>query len=222
MKQVILKTPILGDVARWAKKRFTQLRFRNSADYWEMRYAEGGTSGAGSYTKFAEFKAEVLNAFTKEHHVQSVIEWGSGDGNQLRFFQFPRYVGVDVSQTAVANCRARYKDDPTKTFKHVSEYAGEQAELALSLDVIYHLVEDGTFEQYMQNLFNSATRFVIIYASNDDTLESGSPHVRHRQFSKWVAAHAGQWKLLQHIPNRYPYKGDFNEGSFADFYIYAC
>ena len=29
-----------------------------------------------------------------------------------------------------------------------------------------------------------------------------------------------EWKLTKHIPNRYPYSGNDQKGSFADFYVY--
>jgi hypothetical protein len=35
--------------------------FRGSARYWELNYARGGTSGAGSYGAPAEGKAAFLN-----------------------------------------------------------------------------------------------------------------------------------------------------------------
>ncbi len=56
--------------------------FPGSQDYWVKRYAKGGNSGPGSYSELAKFKASVLNAFVREHGIQSVIEFGCGDGNQ--------------------------------------------------------------------------------------------------------------------------------------------
>jgi hypothetical protein len=221
MKELIKNTPILGSLARRLKRELDVRRFRGSGDYWERRYVEGGTSGEGSYDHFAHFKAEILNGFVQKHSIQSVIEWGSGDGNQTSLFQFPAYTGFDVSPTAIARCRERYKNDSTKQFKEVATYAGEQAELSISLDVIYHLIEDSVFEAYMHRLFESATRYVIIYASNtDDNSDNPAPHVRHRHFTRWVENHYPQWNLIQHIPNRYPYNGDYTKTSFADFYIF--
>jgi len=103
----------------------------------------------------------------------------------------------------------------------MSEYGGQQADLALSLDVIYHLVEDPVFQDYMSKLFGAANRYVVIYSSdtNDDRGYKGT-HVRHRMFSRWVQKNAKRWKLIQHVPNRYPYKGDYTKGSFAEFFIY--
>ena len=43
-----------------------------------------------------------------------------------------------------------------------------RADLTLSLDVIYHLVEDDVFVSAMRALFDKAARFVVIYASNQD------------------------------------------------------
>jgi hypothetical protein len=47
----------------------------------------------------------------------------------------------------------------------------------LSLDVIYHLVETEMFDLHMIHLFQSASRFVIIYSTNFD--ESQINHERN-------------------------------------------
>ena len=118
-------------------------------------------------------------------------------------------------------CKRMFDGDSTKQFRLTSEYGGETAELALSLDVVYHLVEDDVFESYMRRLFESATRFVIIYSSNtDDPSDSVATHVRHRRFTGWIENNAPAWTLAQYIPNKFPYEGDLRKGSFADFYIY--
>jgi hypothetical protein len=101
----------------------------------------------------------------------------------------------------------------------LAEYQGERADLGLSLDVIYHLVEDGVFERYLDLLFSASTRFVIIYSSDrDDDSYSGGEHVRHRKSTKWIGDHLTDWTLMEHIPNKYPYR--HGKGSFADFFIY--
>jgi len=218
-KAFIGSLPIVGDLARVVYSRLN--RFTGVHSYWEKRYASGGDSGAGSYGKFAAFKAEVINEFVREHDISSVIEYGCGDGNQLKLLTFPRYTGFDVSPTAVAQCRAMFARDTAKDFKLASEYVGETAELSLSLDVIYHLVDDDIFNNYMMRLFASASRFVIIYSDNGENIPKVEmPHVRHRQFTRWIENHISGWNFLKKIPNKYPYKGNYTKGSFADFYIY--
>ncbi len=193
--------------------------FPGSELYWEARYSEGGNSGAGSYERLAEFKAEVINAFVAEQGITSVIELGCGDGNQLGLARYPEYQGLDVSEAALARCRSRFADDRTKTFQSMDDYGGETADLVLSLDVIYHLVEDAVFERYMARLLAAGLRFAIIYSSDTDEVEYSGKHVRHRNFSRWVERNAPTWKLIRHVPNRHPAKADPG-GSFADFYIY--
>jgi len=208
------------------KKSAANIRFRGSQNYWESRYAKGGTSGAGSYGEFAEFKAEIINNFLLANHIKSVIEFGCGDGNQISLFRFPHYIGVDVSQTVLNRCQGRFSGDPTKTFLLSTQYKGQTAECALSLDVVYHLVEDRIFTDYMDTLFSSALRFVILYTSNVMPQELRTrnlqmrEHVRHRHVTGYVAEHHPGWRLAEHIPNRYPYNWDTGKGSFADFFIY--
>lgn len=197
--------------------------FSGSARFWEERYAAGGTSGAGSYNHLAEFKAEVLNDFVARNRIGSVIEFGSGDGAQLALAHYPRYVGVDVSPTALELCRTKFADRSELSFLHTSQVTPEhRAELSLSLDVIYHLVEDDVFDGYMRQLFDAGERYVIVYASNED-LPWTSPHVRHRRFTTWVEANRPDFVLDDFVANRYPYDPDSpDQGnqSFADFYIY--
>ena len=165
----------------------------------------------------------MLNAFVARHGVRSAIELGCGDGNQLGLLRLAEYTGVDVSATALAACRARYADDPTKRFVDPAGAAGLRAELALSLDVIYHLVEDEVYDAYLGSLFGAATRFVAIYSSDDEATEAvpGS-HVRHRRFGDAVAERFGGWVPLERVPNRYPFRGDHRTGSFSDFHFYAA
>jgi SAM-dependent methyltransferase len=226
MKQLIKRIPVVGELARRAHSYLASFRepsepFPGSAQYWERRYAAGGDSGPGSYSKMAAFKAEILNAFVHDHSVRSVVEFGCGDGEQLSLAEYPNYAGLDISDTTIAKCRERFAADPTKTFSMVTDYKGEKADLALSLDVICHLVENAAFETYMRTLFGASTRYVIIYSS--DTTKNRhrqAKHVRHRRFSRWVGRNAPGWRLIQHIPNRYPFNGDYMTSSFASFFIY--
>jgi len=195
--------------------------FLGSEQFWAERYDSGGNSGDGSYGVLAAFKAEILNQFVADQGILSIIEFGCGDGNQLKLSAYPSYRGFDVSPKAVDLCEALFVEDSNKSFSLLDHYEGEKAELSLSLDVLYHLIEDAVFENYMNRLFDSAQRFVIIYASNTDENPSDRPkHVKHRKFSNWVEAEKPIWSLREHIPNAHPFDGNNKTGSFADFYIY--
>jgi len=221
LKELIKNTPVLGKFAIMLYSRLKGIPyFTSSGNYWEERYKRGGNSGAGSYNRFAEFKAEVINPFVKENNISSVIEFGCGDGNQLKYFQFKMYTGFDVSKTAINTCIELFRNDPTKHFRHVDSYHNDKADLTLSLDVIYHLIEDNVFEQYMNQLFQASNKYVIIYASNKNENPVEAVHVKHRKFTEWVNNHITSFKLIKHIPNKYPWNGNEYETSFADFFIY--
>lgn len=196
--------------------------FAGSEDYWKNRYKSNGNSGAGSYNELANFKADILNSFVKKNEISTIIEYGSGDGNQLKLSEYKSYIGFDVSPDAISQCQTIFKDDSSKTFKLVNEYEGERAQLTMSLDVAYHLVEDTVFSKYMDRLFDSSTQYVIIYSSNTEQQQAiQSHHVHHRCITAWVEANRTDWKLIRHIPNKYPWSGDDKTGSLADFYIFT-
>ena len=224
LKQHIKRMPILGPTATTLWQATRPLRFRlarfHSPDYWDSRYLQGGNSGAGSYGELAAFKAVILNDFVQQHRIDSVIEFGCGDGNQLALSTYPAYVGVDISPAAIQLCQDRFRNDSSKKFLlYDSGKDLTQADLALSLDVIYHLVEDDIFERYMGSLFAAARRFVIIYSDNQEAVREAL-HVRHRKFSDWVDENQPGWRLAQHILNDFPYDPATQTGSWSDFWIY--
>ena len=216
-----LKTiPVLGPLAKQLYFRFLAPSVASSAEYWESRYRSDGHSGAGSHDRLAQFKAEILNEFVRSHAVDSVVEFGCGDGRQLALADYPAYLGIDVSPTALEQCRARFAGDPSKHFVQSGEQPDRTFDLALSLDVIYHLIEDEVFEAYMRTLFDAAHRWAIIYSSNSDA-PTPEPHIQHRRVTDWVATHRKDWRLVEQIGNRYPYDSRNPDlTSFADFYIY--
>jgi len=223
LRRCLASTPVVGRICNSLSSalRSSRRRFAGSASYWEQRYREGGNSGVGSYGEFCRFKAKFLNQFVVRQGIRTIIEFGCGDGNQLSMASYPRYLGFDISRTAVELCRSRFRDDPTKSFALMSEYAGQRADLVLSLDVIFHLVEDDVFEQYMRRLFRAAARYIVIYSSNCDSVETAAgPHVRHRAFTEWVGREIADWGLSAQVPNAYPYRGDYRTGSFSDFFVY--
>jgi SAM-dependent methyltransferase len=226
LKALVAATPVLGAAARTLAripvvKKLRRLGFRSSS-YWEQRYRQGGTSGPGSFGRLAEFKAETLNGFVARMDVQSVIEFGCGDGAQLALAEYPLYVGIDVAESSICACRERFAGDATKSFFLASQIPANLGpfDLVLSLDVIYHLVEDKVFDAYMRSLFAHAVRFVAIYSSNK-VEPSDSLHVRHRLFTRWIEVHEPQWRKTGYLPNKYPWDpAEPAETTFADFYFF--
>lgn len=195
------------------------VRFRNSQSYWESRYQAGGTSGVGSYSLQARYKADFMNGFVRENAIASIIEFGCGDGNQLGLAEYPLYLGIDVARPAIERCVESFGHDSSKSFMtcDLRAFADRarflHADLALSLDVVFHLVEDDVFESYMRALFNSADRFVVIYARDRDEAPAFKRHVRWRNFTPWIERNVMGWELCQVEPAPLP--------EYQDFHVFA-
>jgi protein O-GlcNAc transferase len=71
----------------------------------------------------------------------------------------------------------------------------------------------------MRRLFLSAERYVIVYSSNHEG-EQPAGHVKHRRFTDWVEVYYANFKLVRHIPNRWPLVDNDQSQSFADFFIF--
>jgi SAM-dependent methyltransferase len=194
----------------------------SSVKYWENRYMANGTSGAGSYGRLARFKADVLNNFVRDNNITTVLELGCGDGAQLRLLELPYYVGVDASKTIIERCKIAYENVKNYSFLHSSEmHLAPDCDLSISLDVIFHLIEDAIFEKYILDLFALSTNYVIIYSSDHDQKWSAE-HVLHRHFSKHIAQKYPEWVRIATIPNYYPFSThDTDNTSFADFHFYT-
>lgn len=209
------------------KRLFKRKESFVSKSYWENRYKHGGNSGVGSYNKFAEFKAEVLNTAIAEYNINQVIEFGCGDGNQLAMLSIPSYIGLDVSETILRHCINKFSQDKSKSFfsyndkAFVDNHHIYQSDAAFSIDVIFHLVENEVYEKYLSDLFNSASKLVVIYGADLDHPQVTS-HELYRKFTVYIDKKFPEWKLEKMIKNKYPAKDyDDSEGSLADFYFFT-
>ena len=170
----------------------------DSAAYWQARYADGGDSGDGSRGTNARRKADYLNTFVKANEIRSVLEFGCGDGHQLSLANYPDYVGLDVAETAIDKCRILFEMDTHKRFYRLPTLWPLTAELTLSLDVTYHLVEQSVYDRHLADVFGSATRYVILYTTDSDVVNPLLPtadHVKHRPVCRDVTERFPDWMM---------------------------
>lgn len=174
----------------------------SSARFWEERYASGGNSGDGSYGESAQFKARFLNEFVAQHGIRTVVEFGCGDGNQLSLAEYPAYIGYDVSEAAGQMCVERFAGDATKQFwRYVATpplVPDPPGDLSLSLDVIYHLVEDDVYQQHLTDVFAASSRYAILYTTDSAVTsnEGTAAHVLHRPVMADVAERFPRWESV--------------------------
>lgn len=182
---------------------------RKATEIWENRYATGGNSGAGSYGDSYEFKRDVINDYIKKFNIKNVLDLGCGDGNQITELSVEKYSGFDISQCVVDLCRKKYENDSSKQFNvYDNNFKNDQSyDLCMSIDVIYHIIDDSDFNCYMCNLFNPLNKYILIYSTNYESVLNG--HMRHRKFDSMIPKTS---KFIEKIKNKVGYD--------ADFYLY--
>lgn len=198
------------------RKFIRRLRYPGSARYWEKRYAHGGHSGSGSSGALAEYKARVVNDFVVEMAVNSITELGCGDGQQLALAHYPVYCGLDIAPTAVNICRKKFNLNQNFHFAvyHPESFnpADYQSDMALSMEVVFHLTEQKAYRLYMQHLFACARRWVVIFSANEpDTTGGVFPHFKPRVFTQDIP---DGWALRHCLTN--PHR----DLSISDFYFF--
>jgi 2-polyprenyl-3-methyl-5-hydroxy-6-metoxy-1,4-benzoquinol methylase len=175
----------------------------NSTKYWNQRYINGGNSGAGSYNELSQFKADIINNFIENNQIKSIVDYGVGDGNQLKLINTENliYTGIDVSEFIISKCKEEFKDDKTKKFIHIDNIDNElKTDLVLSCDVIYHLIEEPVYKEYMDNLFSMSKKYVIIYAPNINYNEA--VHVKKREFIEYIFDNYTNFNLVKRIKGK--------------------
>lgn len=168
-------------------------------NYWEGRYKQGGNSGQGSHDLDSiTFKADYVNSLIVDNEIKSVVEVGCGDGNQLRLLTgYDKYIGYDISETIVNKCTQTFSNDETKEFiNDVNKLP--KSDLVLSLDVIYHLVEDDVFVEYMDKVF-SLGNIVCLYTTNSESTSMVN-HVKHRNVEKYVNDNFKDFEMVDKKP----------------------
>jgi SAM-dependent methyltransferase len=163
----------------------------DSAAFWDRRYASGRTSGPGSEGDAARFKAETINRLIAEYNIGSVVDWGCGDGTVLSMITDDvDYVGVDISRVAL---RRLAQWSAHRRFVHLDDAAALTADLALSLDVIFHQVDNGNYHRHLEQIFGSARRLVLVHATDHD----GGRTATHVRWRRWTPDIPDGWQIIE-------------------------
>lgn len=189
----------------------------DSKKYWQNRYKKGGNSGKGSYGFLAEYKKNFINKFIKNNSIKSLVEYGCGDCNQLFFIECENILGYDISCKSIELCKKKL---PKMNFYcgEDNKSSDEKIELFLSLDVIFHLVEDKNYKDYIAKIIEFDCPLLIIYSSDFEDDGSSPIHVKHRKFTNDSDLNKN-YELIKKVSNEYP-SMDENEGSFSNWFIY--
>lgn len=190
-----------------AKSYFLKSNF-NSKTYWKLRYAQEGNSGDGSYGAHAENKANFVNQAVQEYKIDSVIEFGCGDGNQLKYYKIKKYLGFDLSPAALDMCCKIHGHDSSKSFmlfdpNYFVNHQFINADMVLSSEVIFHLTEQTVFNRYLENLFSAANKMVVIISTNHNDNKESPSHIFHRKFTDVVKEKFPEWERVTNFASEH-------------------
>jgi SAM-dependent methyltransferase len=187
-------------------------------EYWDGRYQQGWTP-VPEKVPLQEYKATYINNFIAFRRLKSVLDLGCGEGTQSHLMVCDRYIGADVSPTAIKKARKANLD---KEFL-VLPTDLPSVDITISLDVIYHLVYNDDYQEYMNTLFDRAEQYVIMYTSDPNKGWPQPPtHIRHRNVVQWALDNTTGFELYAYEKNPFPYFVGANENttSWSDFYVY--
>lgn len=180
-------------------------------NFWENRYKTGGNSGSGSYGENAEHKATVINDYVTKYSIKTISDFGCGDGNQISLLKgYENYSGYDISEYILNKCKEKFTGMPMVFYDDMLKMP--EADLCMSLDVMYHIVDEKDYKFYLDQLFGKSKRFVLIYSSNFEGKEVVGKYILHRKFTDWVEKYYLEFKFVEEVGNYLQ--------TAAQFYLY--
>lgn len=199
-------------------KRYVRSILRRAAGkfsarrYWDERYRSGEDSGSGSREFNWQFKTDYINSVIERYAIRSITDFGCGDGMQIRDLQVREYLGLDISSVAVKICRKLYSDRPNWRFEVLGQAELPAVDLALSLDVLYHVVDRDDFVSYLQRLFGNS-KYVLVYANYSERV-SNAAHAVYRDNLREIAAMFPRAHCIER--HAHPGKADFGFALFLN------
>lgn len=196
---------------------------RSPVRYWDARHVRHGAglegvgcvclsedANHGDYeAKWARLRA-VLQDLPPE---SQVLDAGCGNGfltQRMRDLGLA-VEGVDFSQAAVASARTRLGDDVNLHISPLDDFRpGRHYDAVLSIDVLFHIVDDDLWRRTVENLARLADRELIIQDHLVDEVElAGSTdaavHCRWRTLQMYREA-LPQWDLVAHEVYHLPFE----------------
>lgn len=193
---------------------------------WEHLYKNGGNSGRGACNHYGIYKAEIINNFIRQHNLKNIIDFGCGDGNQTSLINIDNYTGIDISDYIIDKTKNKYINDISKqffTYKELYNITPKPIyDLSISLCVLYHLIDDNIYYNYLNDLYTFSNKYIIIYATdyNDPNIhnKNNGSSTFHRNFTRDIEKLYPNLELIQYIPQKYTINE--NKPNYTNFYIY--
>lgn len=172
--QLLAGEPAIGASAlsfaghRSAGASLDRVQAKFSAIYRNNEWGFG--SGVGSLPENNTGYMRFLQAFLREHHIASVVDFGCGDWQFSRLIDWngATYLGLDLVPEVIAANQQTYASDGVKFAQFRGLEDLPTADLLLCKDVFQHL-PNAVIEAYLK-VFKQRAKYLLI--SNDDQPDS--------------------------------------------------
>lgn len=140
------------------KKIFTDIYTNNK---WSCSESK---SGPGSRISVNKNLLKLLEQFTEEHKIRSIIDCGCGDFNWMKLFDYnliDSYTGIDIVENMISDNNQKYKNDKIN-FQSLSIISDKipSCDLVICKDVLFHLSYDDA-KKTLQNIKESKSKFLL-------------------------------------------------------------
>jgi len=179
--------------------------------YWEDRYYQGETSGAGSYGSEAAFKIDLIISLVEELGCRTLLDLGCGDANiaftLLKRLPHLRYLGLDISPYILNRNRRRAAKAKIPAIFCVGDLTKKwptpiSFDCVLLLDVLFHLKEDRSFFNALQNVLHFTGKVAVLTAWNPKALGTRQPEAAHCFYRDFSLERTGNWTQEEReVPN---------------------
>ena len=191
--------------------------YSRDQEYWDNRYRSGGDSGAGSKGRLADFKVETLNNIIRRESINSLLDFGSGDGQIARRLDVEKPWLTDSSRVS----RKELRRQAFGRVVHPRIAPLLSVEMGISLDVTYHITDESLFTNYMTSLLKVSKRFVVIYSRIDELGPKIPRHIKSNDFVRFIEERS-DWELTEKIDNPFKFEPeDRSHTSKSDFYVFS-
>lgn len=196
----------------------------SSYQYWAERYINTNfknSSGNGRLKFRLRYKAKMLNKIFETYTITKIADFGCGDGLLASRLKCAKYYGIEINSEIVSNLKNKFFEK--KEFEFSTKFESRwrnKIDASISVDVIFHLVEKDVYQKYMNELFSTDAKYVIIRAYNHESQGTGrNSHILHREFLNTVKKYFPNYNLINESPprRRHIYLSDSDKNQFFVF-----
>jgi hypothetical protein len=128
--------------------------------FWENRYQQGGTSGAGSIGWERRWKWKLIRRYVGDP--DEVLDVGCGDLSFWDGRDCARYVGLDLSPYILKRNESRRPQWSFQLLDATVEPIPFQKRIVFCFDVLFHVLPEERFQYLLRNLVGATREWLFV------------------------------------------------------------